>query len=173
MGSALRYCDYMNTPLGDMAIQASAQGITGVFFSTAQDHDIMANEITNCCKEQLKEYFDGKIRAFNLPLDQHGTPFQESIWTCLTKIPFGQVVSYQDIADMANNSKAVRAVGTANGKNSIGIIVPCHRVIGKDKTLSGYAGGWERKLWLLKHEGIVFEGSLNPHVKSTPLDNNS
>ncbi len=152
----MRYLDYMDTPIGELEIQASAQGITKVVFSARHVSAIRVGDITDRCKRQLNEYFAGKRKTFDVPLDQHGTLFQKSIWACLTQIPFGQTVSYQAVASMANNAKAVRAVGTANGKNAIGIMVPCHRVIGKNGTLRGYAGGKDRKLWLLRHEGAVF-----------------
>jgi len=153
------YIDYMNTPIGILKIQASEQGITRVDFSASENKAVHTSKLTNRCKQQLKEYFDGKRKTFDLVLDQQGTLFQKTIWDCLIQIPFGQAVSYLDIANMANNSKAVRAVGAANGKNPISIIVPCHRVIGSNGTLTGYAGGLERKSWLLKHEGIAFKGS--------------
>ena len=115
------------------------------------------SELTQRCQQQLNEYFAGQRRVFDLPLEPQGTPFQRSIWVCLLRIPFGQTASYRAIAEMANNRQAVRAVGAANGKNPIGIIVPCHRVIGSDGTLTGYAGGLERKAWLLEHEGVSVE----------------
>ncbi len=147
------YVDYMSTPIGVIEIQASTQGVTKVIFPESENNTINSSEITHRCKQQLIEYFNNKRKRFDLPLDQHGTIFQKSIWACLTQIPFGQIVSYRDIADMANNHKAARAVGTANGKNLISIIVPCHRVIGSNGSLAGYAGGLDRKAWLLKHEG--------------------
>jgi methylated-DNA-[protein]-cysteine S-methyltransferase len=151
--------DTMNTPIGTLVIKASAQGISRVDFIETEEPEVQRNEITIRCKQQLQEYFDGKRKSFDLPLDQAGTNFQKSIWNCLSRIPFGQAVSYRDIADMVNNRKAVRAVGAANGNNPIAIIVPCHRVIGADRTLTGYAGGLQRKAWLLKHEGIAFKDS--------------
>jgi len=151
------FVDTMNTPIGTLVIEATARGISRVDFIETEEPEIQRNEITTSCKQQLQEYFDDKRKFFDLPLDQQGTSFQKSIWDCLTRIPFGQAVSYRDIADMVNNRKAVRAVGAANGKNPIAIIVPCHRVIGADRTLTGYAGGLQRKAWLLKHEGIAFK----------------
>ncbi len=151
------YIDYMDSPIGIIKIQASLQGITRVDFSGSENNAVHTSELTNQCKQQLKEYFDGERQIFDLALDQQGTFFQKSVWVYLMKIPFGQTVSYRDIADMVNNRKAVRAVGAANGKNPISIIVPCHRVIGSNGTLTGYAGGLERKSWLLKHEGVAFK----------------
>jgi methylated-DNA-[protein]-cysteine S-methyltransferase len=103
-------------------------------------------------KRELDEYFTGTRTEFNLPLAALGTAFQQKVWQALITIPFGETWSYQDLADAIGNPKAVRAVGLANGKNPISIIVPCHRVIGKSGKLTGYAGGVERKAWLLKHE---------------------
>jgi methylated-DNA-[protein]-cysteine S-methyltransferase len=150
------FTDTMTTPVGTLLIQASAKGITHVDFIETERPESHPNALTTGCKQQLQEYFDGKRKTFDLPLEQQGTAFQKSIWANLLKIPFGQAVSYRDIADRVNNRKAVRAVGAANGKNPIAIIVPCHRVIGSDRSLTGYAGGLQRKAWLLKHEGIAF-----------------
>lgn len=159
------FTDTMNTPAGILLIQASTQGVTQVDFIETDQAELHPNELTTRCKQQLQEYFAGKRQSFDLPLDQQGTTFQKSVWNELTKIPFGQAVSYRDIADMVNNRKAVRAVGAANGKNPIAIIVPCHRVIGADRTLTGYAGGLQRKAWLLEHEGIALKTTakiINP-----------
>lgn len=148
------YTDYINTPLGAVEFKASSQGITQVIFCGVDRGEIRTNDITDCCKQQLAEYFIGKRTIFDLPLDPRGTNFQKSVWACLAKIPFGHTLTYRDIANMLNNPKAVRAVGGANGRNPISIILPCHRVIGTNGTLTGYAGGIERKLWLLKHESV-------------------
>jgi len=162
------FSDTMNTPAGTLVIKASTQGISKVDFIETENIKVRRNELTNRCKQQLREYFDSKRKTFDLPLDQQGTTFQKSIWNKLAEIPFGQAVSYRDIADRVNNPKAVRAVGAANGKNPIAIIVPCHRVIGADRTLTGYAGGLQRKAWLLKHEGIAFKSNLKDHQSDTP-----
>ena len=154
------FSETMNTPIGTLLIQASAQGITHVDFIDSETPANRPDALTTACRQQLQAYFDGKRKIFELPLDQQGTAFQKSVWNSLLKIQFGQAVSYRDIADMVNNRKAVRAVGAANGKNPIAIIVPCHRVIGADRTLTGYAGGLQRKAWLLEHEGIAFKGGL-------------
>ncbi len=151
------YIDYMSTPIGVIEIQASEHGITQLVFTESTDTTVNRCEMINRCKGQLNEYFGGKRRAFNIPLDQQGTHFQKMIWAKLVAIPFGRVVCYRDIADAVNNPKAVRAVGAANGKNPIGIIVPCHRVIGSNGNLTGYAGGLDRKAWLLTHEGGKFK----------------
>ena len=151
------YIDYMSTPIGILEIQASEHGITKLIFLESGNSTINSCGIINKCKRQLKEYFNGKRKEFDLPLDQHGTNFQKSVWTQLVKVLFGQIASYRDIANAVNNPKAVRAVGAANGKNPISIIVPCHRIIGSNGTLTGYAGGLNRKAWLLNHEGAEFK----------------
>jgi methylated-DNA-[protein]-cysteine S-methyltransferase len=102
---------------------------------------------------QLKEYFAGKRREFDLPLRMEGTEFQQRVWRELTKIPFGETRSYGQLAKRLNNPNGSRAVGLANGRNPIAIIVPCHRVIGADGSLTGFGGGIDRKEWLLTHEG--------------------
>ena len=102
---------------------------------------------------QFQEYFSGTRTAFDLPLQQPGTEFQQKVWAELCKIPFGETISYLELAKRLGDVKSIRAAGTANGKNNIAIIVPCHRVIGSDGSLTGYAGGLFRKDWLLRHEG--------------------
>ena len=102
--------------------------------------------------QQLREYFAGKRQVFTLRLLQPGTPFQQKVWETLLSIPFGQTASYLRIAQMLDNPEAVRAIGSANGRNQLAILVPCHRIIGQDGKLTGYAGGLWRKHWLLDHE---------------------
>ena len=110
------------------------------------------DKLTDMAAGQLAEYFAGKRRVFELPLDPQGTKFQKSVWTALQKIPYGETRSYKQIAQAIKNHKACRAVGMANNKNPIWIIIPCHRVIGADGSLTGYGGGLEMKERLLKHE---------------------
>ncbi len=152
MESNLIFTNYIDTPVGLLEIQATRRGIARLGFVASQNRATNNNELCARCGRQLQEYFDGKRQEFDLPLDQQGTDFQRSIWTQLIRIPFGGTVSYRDIAHAINNPLAVRAVGAANGKNPIPIIVPCHRVIGSNGALTGYAGGLERKAWLLRHE---------------------
>lgn len=102
---------------------------------------------------QLEAYFAGELTDFDLPLQLRGTPFQRRVWDALQEIPFGETISYGELARRVGNPKASRAVGLANGRNPIAIVVPCHRVIGADGSLTGYGGGIERKVWLLEHEG--------------------
>ncbi len=153
------YTDYIDSPLGVVEFKASDKGITQTIFSGAEKGVIKTNDITDSCKQQLLEYFAGKRQTFELPLDPQGTAFQKLVWTCLSDIPFGAVVTYLDIAKMVNKPKGSQAVGGANGRNPISLIVPCHRVIGSSGALTGYAGGIERKLWLLNHEGVEVKQS--------------
>lgn len=110
------------------------------------------------CLEQLIQYFNGQLRQFNLPLLQPGTSFQQEVWSELLQIPFAKTISYLELARRTGDTKATRAVANANGKNNIAIIVPCHRVIGSNRELVGYAGGLWRKKWLLEHEAKVMYG---------------
>jgi methylated-DNA-[protein]-cysteine S-methyltransferase len=148
----MNYIDTFTSPLGLLQIEASNNGLTGLIFVEVIPVITSANAITDETKRQLQEYFVGRLQLFNLPLDPKGTVFQQSVWRYLATIPYGQSVSYQDVANAIGNPKAVRAVGAANGKNPIAIIVPCHRVVGKNGSLTGYAWGMEAKSWLLKHE---------------------
>lgn len=110
------------------------------------------------CAEQLIQYFNGQRRIFELPIHQEGTKFQQDVWNELTTIPFGKTISYLELARRTGDTKASRAVANANGKNKIAIIVPCHRVIGSNHELIGYAGGLWRKKWLLEHEAKIAYG---------------
>ncbi len=110
------------------------------------------------CVEQLIQYFHGERRKFDLPIHQPGTKFQQDVWHELLSIPFGKTISYQELAIRTGDNKATRAVANANGKNNIAIVVPCHRVIGANRELVGYAGGLWRKKWLLEHEARLAFG---------------
>jgi len=145
---------YLKSPIGQIKITADSNAVNSILFvfkNTAMETENV-NEVLTECRKQLNEYFAGKRKEFTVPIYQEGSEFQESVWAELIKIPFGKTVSYNDIAASLNNPKSIRAVGSANGKNQISIIVPCHRVIGSDGSLTGYAGGLWRKEWLLKHE---------------------
>ncbi len=146
------YCDF---PIGRIYISEENGFITNVALHEITATDNCRNRRTAVIDEavkQLTEYFDGKRKVFDLPLNPQGTEFQRNVWTALTEIPYGKVCSYQDIAVKIGNPKAVRAVGGANNKNPILIIIPCHRVIGKDGSLVGYGGGLEIKKYLLSLE---------------------
>jgi len=149
----------ISSPIDSIIIQATEKGVSYVgFYPPTQHPQISIEYVTNQhiieCAKQLAQYFNKQRENFSLSLDTQGTAFQKSVWQALMTVPFGQTQSYSDIANALNNPKAVRAVGAANGKNPISIIVPCHRIIGASGKLTGYAGGLERKEWLLKHEGI-------------------
>lgn len=145
----------IQSPIGPVTIRCDGDAITAVSFgpSTAGSgaeepvHPILRRAAT-----QLREYFAGKRTEFDLPLGARGTAWQESVWSALRGIPFGETASYGDVARRAGNAKAARAVGAANHVNPIAIVVPCHRVIGSDGALVGYAGGKDVKSWLLLHE---------------------
>lgn len=149
--SELHY-GFLNTPLGRLEICASEQGIRSIYFQEERSHIESSNRHIDMALAQLTSYFEGQLSEFNLVLEAQGTEFQKQVWHQLYQIPYGDTCSYSDIAKKLNNEKAVRAVGAANGKNPISIVVPCHRVIGANGTLTGYAGGLERKAWLLRLE---------------------
>lgn len=147
-----------NSPLGKMTIQANDDGLMGAWFETqtTQPQDLGKKDpkhpILILTINQLQEYFSHRREMFQLPLAAKGTEFQQQVWQALKTIPYGETWSYQQLAEAIGNPKAVRAVGLANGKNPISVIVPCHRVIGKQGKLTGYAGGLDRKAALLKLE---------------------
>lgn len=148
-----------STPLGKMEICASDKGIRSVFFREPELKE-NPNQHTRMAMTQLQEYFAGQRTEFTLALDAQGTSFQKSVWRELMAIPYGHTCSYRDIASGLNKPTAMRAVGAANGKNPISIIVPCHRVIGATGKLTGYAGGLERKAKLLALENPQAEWIL-------------
>ena len=147
------YTAYYKSPLGPVKIVGNQNCIISLdFVAEAQPYDA---DLPFCLKaglKQIDEYFKGSRSKFLLNLDPEGTEFQRLVWRQLEKIPFGEVMSYRQIAGAIGSPKAYRAVGSANGKNPIAIIIPCHRVIGSDGSLTGYGGGLWRKEWLIKHE---------------------
>jgi len=149
----MHYKTYYDSPIGILEISGTKNGITGVHFVEKKiDPDpAIPLPLKDCCK-QIYEYFVGDRKEFTLTLQLEGTSFQRSVWNQLLKIPYGKTVSYKNIAVAIDNEKAVRAVGSANGRNNIAIIIPCHRVIAHDGTLGGYGGGLWKKEWLLDHE---------------------
>ncbi|RRS07961.1 methylated-DNA--[protein]-cysteine S-methyltransferase [Pseudoalteromonas sp. J010] len=145
------------SPVGEWIIQASDKGLSYVGFFPKTRYEYGENQHSTMAKCQLREYFAGKRKQFDVSLDVAGTDFQKQVWHVLAKVPFGTTYSYGWIAKQLANPNAVRAVGAANGKNPISIIVPCHRIIGANGKLTGYAGGIEAKRWLLQHEGVICE----------------
>lgn len=147
---------FYRSPVGPIKISGHAQGVTGIQFMAQMGRDSKtASGLVKDARQQLDEYFNGHRKTFNLPVLPEGTPFQTAVWEALCKIPFGQIEAYGDVASRINNPAACRAVGRANGQNPIPIIIPCHRVIGKNGTLTGYSSGVWRKERLLGHEGFV------------------
>jgi methylated-DNA-[protein]-cysteine S-methyltransferase len=157
----------MPSPVGELTLAATDSGLAAVYFERHKyghsdderrgwmPDDGTANAASAtlaAAREQLTAYFDGRLRVFDLPLDAEGTPFQRQVWAELRKIPFGGTASYGDLARRVGDPGKARAVGAANGRNPISIVVPCHRVIGADGSLTGFGGGIERKRWLLAHE---------------------
>ncbi len=141
--------------IGFLKITGAEDGLYSLEFM--DEKSIPQTEVHPCLKEcynQLDEYFQGERKVFNLELKPEGTEFQMRVWQQLFKIPYGHTASYMEIASSIGNKKAIRAVGTANGRNKIPIIIPCHRVIGSDGSLTGFGGGIWRKEFLLKHEKI-------------------
>ena len=144
---------FYDTPVGKLCIGEEDDSITRVTWSKVpQEYIQEETELILNCKIQLEEYFAGNRKQFDLPLAPKGTDFQKRVWKALTDIPYGETRTYGKIAAAVDNPKAARAVGMANNKNPIGIIVPCHRVVGADGKLVGYAGGMEKKEWLLNLE---------------------
>ena len=153
-----KYRAYYKSKIGLIEIMSTKNTILAINFVKAKKFKNSNIPILKKCIKQIDEYFRGKLRRFSLNLHLQGTDFQKKVWRRLIKIPFGKTVSYKDIAVRIGNRRAFRAVGNANNKNSITIIVPCHRVIGSNGSLVGYGGGLWRKKWLLKHEKNLLSG---------------
>lgn len=151
----MQYQTSFKSPLGFLIIKSDGQFITEISFSESELQEQNDCGILLRCKQQLKDYFSGKSIEFDLPLNPKGTEFQQKVWNELIKIPYGETITYMDLAIRLGDSKAVRAVGTANGRNPIAIIISCHRVIGAGNKLTGYAGGiWRKKILIeleMKH----------------------
>jgi methylated-DNA-[protein]-cysteine S-methyltransferase len=149
------------TPFGTIQLIADDQNLLKLLFADQFIKDeSLSNDITRLAVLQLKEYFDGTRQNFELPLAPKGTEFQQKVWKLLSDIPFGKTISYKELSINYGDVKAIRAIGTANGKNPLPIIIPCHRVIGIDGDLVGYSGGLDRKEKLLRLEGVRLQGSL-------------
>lgn len=159
----------MSSSVGELTIIASDAGIRAVLWPTDNPKRVPLGDVEPCddhpvlssAATQLGEYFDGHRQDFDLPLDPTGTEFQQSAWTALRTIPFGTTMSYREQAEQMGDRRKARAVGAANGRNPISIIVPCHRVVGSNGSLTGFAGGIDTKDWLLTHERRVAGHTLN------------
>lgn len=153
----VRYCT-LASPIGELVIATQPDGVCRIawerdkYFSDIPEDWQLSDALHHPVIEQLTEYFAGQRQHFTLPVAQVGTEFQQAAWQALCKIPFGETRSYGEQAVLLGNAKAVRAVGAANGRNQVPIIVPCHRVIGANGSLTGFAGGTNTKAWLLNHE---------------------
>lgn len=147
---------YYHSPVGLLKISGNETFIHEVtFYDKTEVHEPRHRHLPAVmvhCVEQLIQYFNGALRQFDLPIKQEGTVFQQDVWNQLMTIPYGKTISYLQLARQLGDAKAIRAAASANGKNQIAIIVPCHRVIGSNRSLVGYAGGLWRKKWLLEHE---------------------
>lgn len=160
-----KYVHVYHSPIGPMKIIADDQSIEEIQFID-EPADIFnqggenqeSNAVIHQCIDEFIEYFSGKRRSFTVPVNQVGTDFQQRVWKELYEIPFGRTISYADLAKKLGDPKCIRAAAAANGKNKIAIIIPCHRVIGTDQSLVGYAWGKQRKRWLLQHEFRLANG---------------
>lgn len=148
---------YMDSPVGLLKLRSVGDAVAEISFEEQRWETEQADDVLEECRRQLGEYFSGTRRTFDVPLVLEGTAFQKKVWQALCKIPYGTVWSYGDLAREIGNPKAVRAVGGANHKNPVSIIVPCHRVIGSDGSLTGYGGGLDKKEFLLRLEGAIGE----------------
>lgn len=165
--------DSFNTPVGKLQVAVDDSGVRHVLFennrydTTGRSSWTRDKVATRAVRDQLLAWFAGERREFDLQLNPVGTAFQLRTWHALATIPFGQTCSYAALALKIDAPKAVRAVGAANGRNPLPIILPCHRVIGSDGSLTGFGGGLATKQWLLKHENPALEKQLNPDMFAT------
>lgn len=173
MSSSQTYFVY-RTPMGRMSLAACAGALTHCVFGPARlEGDYRATEITNQAANQLLEYFAGRRREFDVPLNPAGTPFQRSVWEELQHIPYGETRSYSQVAAALNNPRALRAVGAANNKNPLMIFIPCHRVIGANGNLVGYAAGLSIKKFLLDLEANTLAGDNTTELSDRHDANNA
>lgn len=152
----------IQTPIGILTARSNVLGLASLEFSETNNENIsnVPNELFSKLQIQLSEYFSGKRKEFSIPLSPEGTPFQQSVWKELQNIPYGSTITYKQQSDAMNSPLAIRAIAHANGQNPIAILIPCHRVVGKNGTLTGYSGGLWRKKFLLELE-----------LKNTPIQN--
>lgn len=152
---------FINTPLGIAKVEGDENELTSI--TVLNDEIPISKVIPELLEDavyQLQEYFEGTRDSFSLTLNPDGTDFQKKVWDALQDIPYGKTVSYLELSKTLGDVKAIRAVAAANGKNPLWIVIPCHRVIGSDGSLTGYAGGLHRKKWLLNHESPAKQQSL-------------
>lgn len=152
---------HINTPIGIAKIDGDFDGVSSISILNTEEiiTSIIPDELQDCAY-QLNEYFEGSRQTFNLKLNPKGTDFQKRVWAKLLEVPYGKTLSYLELSKRLGDVKAIRAVASANGKNPFWIVVPCHRIIGSDGSLTGYAGGLHRKKWLIDHENPYKQQSL-------------
>lgn len=161
----MRYYDFYESPYGRMLLVASDDGLTGVYFDGQKYHPRLKaawrhdarNALLRQAKRELAEYFSGRRKRFEIALAPEGTPFQRAVWKAISTVDFGRTITYGELARRAGAPGSARAAGAATGRNPIGIIVPCHRIVGANGSLTGYAGGLEKKRALLALEGASAE----------------
>lgn len=154
---------YINTPIGIAKLMGDERGLQYLSLLEEDENTVPSQDIPEELQDaasQLIDYFNGNLNQFSLLLNPEGTEFQKRVWNALLEIPFGKTVTYMDIAKKLGDTKVIRAAASANGKNPIAVVIPCHRVIGSDGSLTGYAGGLWRKKWLLEHESPVTQQKL-------------
>jgi methylated-DNA-[protein]-cysteine S-methyltransferase len=151
---------HIQTPLGIAKITGNENGISSISVSDEGTISIAITPVLQAAVTQLNEYFEGKRHSFSFKLNPQGTEFQQKVWKALLDIPYGKTRTYLEHSKTVSDAKAIRAVASANGKNPLWIVVPCHRVIGTNGSLTGYAGGLWRKKWLLEHENPTTQQSL-------------
>lgn len=157
----MQFTSLFQSPAGWLLIKADDNVLKEVIFREDVDGVVeYANDITRQCADELKRYFEGTLKVFTVGVDPEGTAFQRKVWQELLKIPYAKTLSYHQMAENLGDVKSIRAAAHANGKNPIAIIVPCHRVIGSNGSLTGYAGGLWRKKLLLKLEGVLQKNQL-------------
>ena len=166
MKTITHYSILKKSPLGNLLLTADEKHLTGIYFEGCDHVPSSRNQwklnpehtVLGQARAQLEEYFKGARTGFTIPVRLEGTDFQEGVWQAIASIPFGQTITYSELADQVGAPDAIRAAGTATGRNPISIVVPCHRVVGKNGTLTGYAGGLERKRHLLglEQQNLVF-----------------
>lgn len=160
-----RFRAVIDSPLGRLVLASDGRALTSLWLPESRRYvaepapDRDGDDILEEAARQLRDYFSGERRDFDLPLAPAGTPFQLRVWRELCAIDFGQTISYGELARRVGNPAASRAVGAANGRNPIGLVIPCHRVIGANGSLTGYGGGLDTKAWLLRHESGVLAGT--------------
>jgi len=161
--SATAYYSLLKTPIGELLLTSDRAALTGLHMEPHPEPEGRRDDAAlRQAREQLRAYFAGELRDFDLPMSLAGTPFQQNVWAALRRIPYGETISYAELARRVGQPGAARAVGSANGRNPIAVIVPCHRVIATDGSLGGYGGGLDRKEWLLRHEVESLGGGVYP-----------